>query len=351
MSQGLLILRFAMLILYQMGSPILSVNLRLESAMLVSTYFLYLVRREFSIELHEGGDANQDGMISLNVETVLVGQGYHLFQEEDKSKTIFNVALADSTGQNCVALSDSTDYLAIVKYVPPSGQHYPLELLVQREPGFTLNRTATYSVAKGGLGLCRPLPTTFLSTAIDGQQLSAISGEAYGIPLIRLALDEASPVQTLPTEFGGVRILPNPVNEFLTVEMDFEQNMTQVNIRISDITGKVMVTQTLSDVLQTTWTQNVQQVRQRFLHPLHDYTSGCAHREVCDPALSCDDFSFQIIKSYYREVDGSFLYHQFVNKAETSQSGTFPVGDIQVRLYTRVTQWVEVCMFKVQNAC
>ncbi len=211
----------------------------------------------FLIELHEGGDANQDGMIDLEVETVLVGQGYHLFQEEDKSKTIFNVALTDSTGQNCVALSDSTDYLAVVKYVPPDGQHYPLELFVEREVGFPLNRTATYTVANGGLGLCRPLPTTFLTTQKDGQLLSAISGEAYGVPMIRLALDKISPAQTLPPEIGGVRILPNPVNEFLTVEMDFVQPMDQVDIRISDITGKVMRNQTLSVVQQTTWTHNV----------------------------------------------------------------------------------------------
>ncbi len=211
----------------------------------------------FFIELYEGADVNQDGTVDLNAEVVLVGQGYHLFQEEDKSKTIFNVALTDSTGLNCVALSDSTDYLAVVKYVPPNGQHYPLELLVQREPGFSLNRAVTYSEVNGGLGLCRPLPTTFLTTQKDGQLLNADYGESYGVPMIRLALDEVSPVKELLPLSGVFSIHPNPVQDIITVHMDYGNNLENGIICISNLTGKTMMNQLLSSVNDSTWTYNV----------------------------------------------------------------------------------------------
>ncbi|MCF8238472.1 MAG: T9SS type A sorting domain-containing protein [Saprospiraceae bacterium] len=160
-----------------------------------------------------------------------------------------------------VKLKDSTEYIVAIEYREPMidpWKNAPLDILLSREYDYSFNRMLTGSTEVGGLEFCNPSYGGFLNIGLYDNVLRSDELPFYRIPVIRMNLQKITSINNLPLDGDNrIGIVPNPISDLLSVDMDFAKSMDQVNIRISDITGKTMMDQTLSGVQQTIWTQSV----------------------------------------------------------------------------------------------
>ncbi len=214
--------------------------------------FIYLY------EWEDDGDAE----FQTGDEGFLVGFGEYLFQDGDPANTIFTIPLNNTDNfEQCVNLQDDTKYILVMSYEEPIGitpQTLPLFMLMSSDFNYAATRLLTAPVDAGGLGMCTEAYGEFLNAGLADDLMGNGAFATGEVPVLRLNMEPVVSIEDEPlAENNKISILPNPVNELLSVNMDFVQSMDQVNIRISDITGKAMMNQTLSGVQQTTWTHNV----------------------------------------------------------------------------------------------
>ncbi len=212
---------------------------------------------EFDILVYTWADENYDGDIDLEDEALLVGKGKYQFKEEDAIKMLFAVPITDLNTNDCLMLTDSTDYLIIVRYFTPDDPSVPLDVLFNPEYDYSGNRSASLPYPIGKY-LCRPTYAEFINVGLTDNIMRNGISNFSAVPVIRMNLDKVDPFNApVNSEELLVMIHPNPVQDMLIVDIDFIYPLDPVYIRISDITGKSVMTQNLSGMQQSTWTHNV----------------------------------------------------------------------------------------------
>lgn len=213
------------------------------------------------IYLYEWQDTNGDGECQTADETLVAGFSQYDFQDGDPANAIFTIDLFNEDLEPCVMLKDDTRYILAVQYQEPAGitpQTAPLFLLMSGEFNYAATRLMTAPESAGGQGQCTEAYGEFLNAGLADDILNNGAFNTGEVPVLRMVLTKKTVSTKDPlADDNKISILPNPVSELMSVNLDFVQSMDQVNIRISDITGKALLTQTLSGVQQTTWTHNV----------------------------------------------------------------------------------------------
>ena len=212
------------------------------------------------IYLYEWTDLNGDGDCQTADETLLVGFNQYDFQDGDPANTVFTIPMFDENFEPCVKLKNDGEYLLVMQYQEPTGlsTEAPLFMLMSSDFNYAATRFLTLPEDAGGLGQCTHAYAEFLNAGLADDVLGNGAFAGGEVPVLRLNLQKIVSIEDEPlADDNKITILPNPVGDVLTVNMDFVQTMDQVNIRVSDITGKTIMSETMSGVQQTNWTRGV----------------------------------------------------------------------------------------------
>lgn len=213
------------------------------------------------VTLYEWNDLNNDGDMQFDgQEAVPVGVAELTFQDGDPASTIFELDMKETANfEGCVPLKANQDYILAMEYTVPPGLDAPLFMLMSREFNYSATRFASHPQF---LGLCSPPPSygEFIAVGPSPNSLANGAFNSGEVPVLRMAL---SPVVSnedpiAPTlEDVRMTILPNPVSDVLTVNFDFAASYEQVNIRVSDVTGRLIFSENIAGGQQSNWTRNV----------------------------------------------------------------------------------------------
>jgi hypothetical protein len=211
------------------------------------------------VSLYEWNDLNNDGDAQFNTGELLpVGVAELAFQDGDPASTIFTLDMLETTNfEGCVRLRDNTAYILAMEYTVPPGLDAPLFMLMSRDFNYSATRFATHPAF---LDLCEPQYGEFIAVGSGASQLNNGAFNSGEVPVLRLLLtgdtsvDE--PENTIAQQVT-MSILPNPVSDVLRVDFGFAVTYEQVNLRVTDITGRMIFSENIAGMEQTSWTRNV----------------------------------------------------------------------------------------------
>ena len=217
------------------------------------------------VGFHHGAaaaDLNGDGNCQTQSEVNTAGFAQYDFQDGDPANSVFTIPLFETANfEQCVPLKNNTQYLLVMEYTEPAGvpAGAPLFMLMTNEFKYAANRLLTSPVAAGGLGQCVPQYGEFLNAGLADDVLNNGAFNSGEVPLLRMLMEPVSSTEepgTEPVVEATVNILPNPVNDLLRVDMDFVRTMDKVNVRVSDLTGRVVMEENFSGITTMSWSQS-----------------------------------------------------------------------------------------------
>lgn len=220
------------------------------------------VQASVIIYLYEWEDLNGDGNCQTQSEVNTAGFAQYDFQDGDPANSVFTIPLFETANfEQCVPLKNNTQYLLVMEYTEPAGvpAGAPLFMLMTNEFKYAANRLLTSPVAAGGLGQCVPQYGEFLNAGLADDVLNNGAFNSGEVPLLRMLMEPISSTEepgTEPVVEATVNILPNPVNDLLRVDMDFVRTMDKVNVRVSDLTGRVVMEENFSGITTMSWSQS-----------------------------------------------------------------------------------------------
>lgn len=216
-----------------------------------------------SIFLYEWNDLNGNGDAEAAELTTLALNEY-VFNVGDPDNAYYLVDLLDvNTFEPDVDVEAGKHYVLSAVYSLPAGStdDYLFFLSQVASAGdLTANNFAMTPEAGEGLGsACGP--HYGMGVATNGADVinffgSFAGGQAIGHHLI---LDCETKVNTTTPEvaFVNMEILPNPVSDLLTVKMNFLTQVDRAIVRITDLSGRVMMEETKAFFTEDAWIQNV----------------------------------------------------------------------------------------------
>ena len=206
-----------------------------------------------NIWLYEWDNVNNDSLVQRNeidgtLGGKIVANSSYIISASDNNVQVV-LENWDTAPDNQVRLKDDTHYILAIESTVPAGSEV---VQIQGSRSFARDYSAMAFMNKA---LDIPRYGTFWNTSDIGNmanELSQINGRVT--PRIRMHINPLMTVATnnqLPPE-NTVKVFPNPVNETLNLELDFVETFNAVNIKITDITGKELVSRDLSNIEKET---------------------------------------------------------------------------------------------------
>lgn len=212
------------------------------------------------VTLYEWNDLNNDGDAQINDgELTPAGVAELQFQDGDPASTIFTLDLLDvETFEGCVQLKNNTAYILAMTYTVPTGLEAPLFMLMSRNFNYSATRFATHPAF---LDQCDvPQYGEFIAVGASTAVLSNGAFNSGEVPVLRMLMTDGTSTEdpsVAVSQNVSMTILPNPVSDVLQVNFEFASSYDQVNVRVSDITGRLVFSENIAGGQQSSWTRNV----------------------------------------------------------------------------------------------
>lgn len=183
------------------------------------------------------GDLNDDGQVNPAEygSAPISFNSYTIEGTETGANALITIPI-DIDG-NQIALEDNSYYLLAIQYTT--------------EDNVTMSTLATNQIDYTGMWFY----TDSLGSPRYGSAFDPGNTGTYGFvftvsPLIRLNIGALVSTEELPLPAGAVAVFPNPANEQIVLDLNFEQSTPLVDITVMDITGKTVITERRQNIQQ-----------------------------------------------------------------------------------------------------
>lgn len=199
------------------------------------------------------GDLNQDGMATIDDEFSIASFSGYTF---DGSEDDMLLTVPINIDGDLVPLKANTHYVAMIEYADISNTS--LFFLANDDVNYGAMRLRTDSLGE-------PRYASLLDVGGAGQEYNIIGFGADLVPVVRLGIVDRNPA-TEVTELSNeniVQVYPNPTADVLNINLELIENAEVLNVKIVDLSGKVLFQQKYEDIQRTT-----------LEYDLRNYTSG-----------------------------------------------------------------------------
>lgn len=200
--------------------------------------------------LYQWTDTNNDGNVQ-DTERSFLAFGSYLVQGTETEDDIITVSFEDP-----ILLESNAHYLAMLEYTAPDDV---IDLWLGASDVFNYNAMV---FVNGPDILARPRFGSML--AIGELSTAEFNSVGFGtdlVPIVRLNVtSEIVGTKDPLSDNNRVDVYPNPVQDILTVDYDLEQTAGNLNVRVMDITGKVMMERQYSQTKKDKIELNVKQL-------------------------------------------------------------------------------------------
>lgn len=184
--------------------------------------------------------------------------GTEIFEDQDITVVLDNFSSAGD-----ILLEDNAQYIVAVEMFSPAGNLTPVSIVADDEVNYLNSWFVNDSLASIAPGQFFPQWGAFFSneTGFDAE----LTNDFGFSPHIHLNVNEVITINTKDQldEANQIQVYPNPANEIVTVDMSLVNTFEKVNVRITDVSGKV---------LQDVHYQNV--LNEQFTYNLNNYAPG-----------------------------------------------------------------------------
>ncbi|MBT8449641.1 MAG: T9SS type A sorting domain-containing protein [Gammaproteobacteria bacterium] len=202
---------------------------------------------EVLVELFEWFDDNGDG-IAQNDEREVVAEGFIELANDDPEVGDAEIMLESTTGDDDITLNAGSMYLAMAHISALDPVDYALRFkaaAVDDDRSFDFNamRLATDEIGMPRYGTMIDFGASF--DDIENREFGPVSNLTSYLPLTIKQL----PVGTEDiNEKIGVSIYPNPVVDFINIDLDLEATSERVNVTLTNAAGQIAHTQNWKNV-------------------------------------------------------------------------------------------------------
>ena len=193
----------------------------------------------FLVQLNEGIDFTnfefQDTDLQGHPSFDIISQNTHVFTTEVPGELI--TVPFSSSGQP-VPLEPGETYMVIIRF---DGSQAGAAAVPNEELFLLYNGDPRIANILDDVGFI----SDFVVSNDQGQWFSGFSGDPA--PVIRMEVEFMSDVDDIPLPTGAFLVYPNPTNDYLQVEFDFEET-TDATLVIASIEGRIMHVKTLENV-------------------------------------------------------------------------------------------------------
>ncbi|MBX2815703.1 MAG: T9SS type A sorting domain-containing protein [Saprospiraceae bacterium] len=183
---------------------------------------------------------NLDDMIAAEM---VIGIGSFAWNTDNADDPEFTADVFDFiTEEGPPSIQPGRKYLAVIRY--PSGSETVVQEISRDYQLWQLSSIASFpSINQGGW--------TVINTGGDNP-----TPYAQNIGVIGLEIELGTAVDDVPLPENAARVFPNPANERISVELEFEKP-TDANVFLADMTGKLLKIKTLPNAISERMTLDV----------------------------------------------------------------------------------------------
>ncbi|NUO01568.1 MAG: T9SS type A sorting domain-containing protein [Saprospiraceae bacterium] len=187
------------------------------------------------LTLYQWTDTNNDGNVQ-DTERTFVTFASYLIEGNETEDQLITLDFDEPA-----LLENNTHYLLMLEYTAPDDE---TDLFLGASEAFDYGAMVFLN---GPEVLARPRFASML--AIGDPSTAEFSSNGFGrdiVPVVRLNVEPATGTKDPLTANNVVAVYPNPVQDVLNVDFDLEQMAQNLNIRILDVAGKVVLERQLS---------------------------------------------------------------------------------------------------------
>lgn len=198
--------------------------------------------RTINLVLFEWNDLNNDELVNFDERTLVAFNDYELTGNEPNDELI---TLPLQTVPGFEALKDNQSYLLMLEYYALDNQEIFIAYSSEQDYTTNIDFNNNNNVKKYAsvLGIGNPVNQETYTTLAFGLDKT---------PIIRLNMENIVSTQMVELPDNQVNIFPNPNNGVFDIQLDFPTVVQDLNIQISDITGKVIQTISQNNVREKT---------------------------------------------------------------------------------------------------
>jgi hypothetical protein len=192
------------------------------------------------VRIYEWTDDNADEQADPNERTEIASMIYTIDGTEVGEDFIY-IPVTTLLGDP-VALSDDTQYLVMVEFQTDIvGKTVEMGMASSVDYGAMTFRTGLDGAPRYG---------SFLGVLgnLDEEAYSSLGFGTDFLPTVGFTYKELSSTKELLLLNGNLSTFPNPANNEVTLDMDFNETMQDVTVQLFDLTGKLLETQTMENV-------------------------------------------------------------------------------------------------------
>ncbi|MCB0707723.1 MAG: T9SS type A sorting domain-containing protein [Saprospiraceae bacterium] len=216
---------------------------------------LYFETITFTVEESDGGsgntvflkiysweDENADGLVNPDERGNALGLVTYVTTGTEDRTTPITLPITTLAGEQ-IPLESNTRYLAVIEYITDTPGD---ELL------FGVSEVNDYSAQvfrSETIGLPRYAGVLGVNGDLDVEDYSTVGFGADIVPAIAVTLGFLEDVNsTQLSEANTINLFPNPAQQILNVDLDLVQNMEQVDLFVTDITGKIIQVKRMENI-------------------------------------------------------------------------------------------------------
>ena len=201
------------------------------------------------VRIYEWTDDNADEQADPNERTEIASMIYTIDGTEVGEDFIY-IPVTTLLGDP-VALSDDTQYLVMVEFQTDIvGKTVEMGMASSVDYGAMTFRTGLDGAPRYG---------SFLGVLgnLDEEAYSSLGFGTDFLPTVGFTYKELSSTKELLLLNGNLSTFPNPANNEVTLDMDFNETMQDVTVQLFDLTGKLLETKTMENVKRQQTSFNV----------------------------------------------------------------------------------------------
>ena len=213
------------------------------------------------VVLYRWEDINKNGIATANERGVgsdfqggeILGDYIHIIDgTETGLNTDITVVLDNQTSGDHIMLEDGGQYIVAIEMTGSTAAGDPVSIVADDNISYLNSWFVNDSLSNIDPDTYVPQHGAFSAGDADGATALV---QAFGFsPRIHMNINipEVDATNNQLSPENKIKIFPNPVSETLNLDLDFVENFKAVNIRITDITGKELISRDLSNVEKST---------------------------------------------------------------------------------------------------